>query len=40
MDFDAAESEKPTQVIDLVDTKDAVEYPVPCVRLAHTIYQL
>jgi hypothetical protein len=29
IDFDTAESEKPTQVIDLIDSKDPVEYPVP-----------
>ena len=29
LDFDSAESEKPTQVMDLIDSKDAVEYPVP-----------
>jgi len=31
-DFDSAESEKPTQVMDLIDSKDAVEYPVPAAR--------
>lgn len=32
IDFDTAELEKPTQVIDLVDSKDPVEYPVPAAR--------
>lgn len=29
IDFDTAETEKATQVIDLVDSRDPVEYPVP-----------
>ncbi|KAL7008147.1 hypothetical protein EMMF5_002329 [Cystobasidiomycetes sp. EMM_F5] len=32
IDFDSAAVEKPTQVINLVDSKDAVEYPVPATR--------
>jgi len=32
VDFDSAESEKPTQVINLIDSKDAVEYTVPAAR--------
>ncbi|CAD6578277.1 MAG: hypothetical protein CYPHOPRED_000493 [Cyphobasidiales sp. Tagirdzhanova-0007] len=32
MDFDSVESEKATQVVNLIDSRDAVEYPVPAAR--------
>jgi len=32
LDFDSAEAEKPTQVLELIDSRDAVEYPVPAAR--------
>lgn len=35
LDFDSAEAEKPTQIINLVESKDAVEYPVPWVQSNH-----